>query len=251
MPSNPNFRIYKGSYTSSEIDTMCATAGSVVFDTATNRIYTDIDNSNHAIQFGSNVADVTYNSTTKILTITHIDGTTTTVPLAGYETTTNKVTSLSSSSTDVQYPSAKCVYDSINLAPVVVWEVQSASNGILAAETDISQNPTWQITNLDMTPFKSVEFYIRAGGSANISYTPSIIVEVDLDTINKSSFGHFLGSAVVQAPNDRNRLLAVSVAVSEDKTSVLFSRCTSLYGTAATDANNNGRVLYKIVGYYA
>lgn len=30
---------------------------------------------------------------------------------ASYERTTNKVTSLSSSSTDTQYPSAKCVYD--------------------------------------------------------------------------------------------------------------------------------------------
>lgn len=30
---------------------------------------------------------------------------------SGYETTSNKVTSLSSSSTDTQYPSAKCVYD--------------------------------------------------------------------------------------------------------------------------------------------
>jgi hypothetical protein len=34
------------------------------------------------------------------------DGTT-----ASYEQTSNKVTSLSSSSTDTQYPSAKCVYD--------------------------------------------------------------------------------------------------------------------------------------------
>ena len=34
-----------------------------------------------------------------------------TISLSGYEETTNKVTSLSSSSTDTQYPSAKCVYD--------------------------------------------------------------------------------------------------------------------------------------------
>ena len=32
---------------------------------------------------------------------------------ASYEETTNKVTSLSSSSTDTQYPSAKCVYDGL------------------------------------------------------------------------------------------------------------------------------------------
>lgn len=42
------------------------------------------------------------------------DGTTAswgTISLSGYEVTTNKVTSLSSSSTDTEYPSAKCVYD--------------------------------------------------------------------------------------------------------------------------------------------
>ena len=31
--------------------------------------------------------------------------------ISGKENTSNKVTSLSSSSTDTQYPSAKCVYD--------------------------------------------------------------------------------------------------------------------------------------------
>ena len=35
------------------------------------------------------------------------------------ENTTNKVTSLSSSSTDTQYPSAKCVYD-------IIGDVESA-----------------------------------------------------------------------------------------------------------------------------
>ena len=35
-----------------------------------------------------------------------------TIPdISGKENTSNKVTSLSSSSTDTQYPSAKCVYD--------------------------------------------------------------------------------------------------------------------------------------------
>lgn len=39
------------------------------------------------------------------------------------ESTTNKVTSLSSSSTDTQYPSAKCVYD-------LVGDVESLLNNI-------------------------------------------------------------------------------------------------------------------------
>lgn len=218
--------------------------GVIVFDNSTNRIYVGGD------CFSSNVKDASYNSTTKQLLIVKCDDSTISVSFGGYETTSNKVTSLSSLSTDEQYPSAKCVYDNVRLKPVVVWEASTLSDGLLATESDISQNPNWQLTNLDMSGFKTVEVYIRAGGNSNMSYTPSIIVEIDLSTINKSSFGHFLGSAVVQGPNDRNRLLAVSVAISEDKTSVLFNRCTSLYGTDATDANNNGRVLYKIIGYY-
>lgn len=49
----------------------------------------------------------------KIRIIKH-EGTTLTVYEEGLETTANKITSISSSSTDTQYPSAKCVYDAIN-----------------------------------------------------------------------------------------------------------------------------------------
>jgi len=224
--------------------TLDAGNGIVVFDKAAHKIWVGGE------CYSSEVLDIAYNTTTKVLSITKIDGTSITLNLSNYELAANKVTSLSASSTDTEYPSAKCVYDSIRLKPVVVWEATTTAQGILAREADISANPNWHLTNLDMTPFKYVELYIRAGGSANVSYTPSIVIEIDLSDMNKSTFGHFLGSAVVQAPNDRSRLLAVSAAVSEDKTSIVFSRCTSLYGTDATDANNNGRILYKVVGYY-
>lgn len=58
----------------------------------------------------SNVANIVTNSTynassNKIATMSDLP--------TGYEVTANKVTSLSSSSTDTQYPSAKCVYDEL------------------------------------------------------------------------------------------------------------------------------------------
>lgn len=222
-----------------------AVNGVVVFDNSSNKIFVGGD------CFSSDVKDATYNSSTNTLTITKCDNTVITVSFSGYESASNKVTTLSDASTDVQYPSAKCVYDSVRLKPVVVWEAQTVSQGYLATETNIAQSMNnWQLTNLDLSEFKTVEVYIRAGGDRDIAYTPSIVIEIDLDDMNKSPFGHFLGSDVVQAPNDRNRLLAVSVAISEDKTKVLFNRCTSLYGTAVTEANNNGRVMYKIIGYY-
>lgn len=219
--------------------------GVVVFDNTTKKIFVGGD------CYSSDVKDASYNSTTNILTITKMDNTVITVNLGSFEQTSNKVTSLSSQSTDTQYPSAKCVYDNIRRKPAVVWEAQTVSQGYLATETNIAQSMNnWQLTNLDLSEFKTVEVYIRAGGDRDIAYTPSIVIEIDLDDMNKSPFGHFLGSDVVQAPNDRNRLLAVSVAISEDKTKVLFNRCTSLYGTDVTEANNNGRVMYKIIGYY-
>lgn len=48
--------------------------------------------------------------------------------LSSYETTSNKVTTISSGSTDTQYPSAKCVYD-------IVGNIDSALNIILTGTT--------------------------------------------------------------------------------------------------------------------
>ena len=47
--------------------------------------------------------------------------------LAGYEENTNKVTSLSSSSTDNQYPSAKCVYDLVGNVESLLNNINSGS----------------------------------------------------------------------------------------------------------------------------
>ena len=56
----------------------------------------------------ADISKITYGSTTwDLKDATARSG------LSGKEATSNKVTSLSSSSTDTQYPSAKCVYDLI------------------------------------------------------------------------------------------------------------------------------------------
>lgn len=43
------------------------------------------------------------------------------------EVTTNKVTSLSSSSTDTQYPSAKCVYDLVGDIETILYNINRGS----------------------------------------------------------------------------------------------------------------------------
>ena len=60
----------------------------------------------------------------------------------------------------------------------------------------------------------------------------------------------FIGSAVVQNPNDSNRLGLLTCAVSADKTKFAVVRATSLYGTAATSNTDCYQYVFKIEGYY-
>ena len=68
-----------------------------------------------------------YDSTNKTLILVLQNGTEISIPVSdlvsGLEDTANKVTSLSASSTDTQYPSAKCVYD-------IVGDISSALDSI-------------------------------------------------------------------------------------------------------------------------
>ena len=238
MPSNPDFVVKKKEYN----PTTDAENGVIVFDNTIREVYVGGE------CFSSDVKDVAINSSTNVLTITKTDNTILSLDLSIFEQKRNKVSAISSSSNNTQYPSAKCIYKLSKEKPTVIWKAQTLNNGILAAENDISSDPTWQITGLDMSRYQKVKLFIRSGGSGSDT-TSSAIISIDLGGLNKSAFGHFIGSKIVQNPNNRNRLLAVTAAISEDKTSVFFSRTTSLYGTAATSANSDGRVLYKIVGY--
>jgi hypothetical protein len=60
---------------------------------------------------------------TNISAFTNDSGYITSSALTGYEQTSNKVTSISSSSTNTQYPSAKCVYD-------IVGDIETLINAL-------------------------------------------------------------------------------------------------------------------------
>ena len=62
--------------------------------------------------------------------------------------------------------------------------------------------------------------------------------------------GNFVGSVMVQKPNDSNRYASLTCAVSGDKTKFVVLRQTSLYGTAATTNNDIGADVFMIEGYY-
>ena len=119
----------------------------------------------------------------------------------------------------------------------------------------MSASPSWQLTNLDFSPFKRVKIYTRAaqksGSTASASTTPAAVLEMSLDSRAAGPYGgHYLGSCMGQKPNDANRLFTVTCAISADKTSFAVIRMTTLYGTAATSNSDVPAYVFKIEGYY-
>lgn len=72
---------------------------------------------------GTNASWATVTIPTATSDLTNDSGFITSSALTGYEQTSNKVTSISSSSTDTQYPSAKCVYD-------IVGDIETLLQGV-------------------------------------------------------------------------------------------------------------------------
>ena len=155
------------------------------------------------------------------------------------------------------YPTTKGVWDTFQRKPVTVWEVANVSQGLLALNTGISSNLAWQLTNLDLSPYKRIKIYAKAGRktgsvSADSSIVPAFVLEMLLDDRAKETVTQnvFLGSALVQNPNDANRLGTLTCAVSADKTKFAVLRQTSIYGTAATSNTDTYEYVFKIEGYY-
>lgn len=166
----------------------------------------------------------------------------------------NKVQSVASNSSSVTaYPSAAAVFSEFQRKPVVIWEATDVSNGLNALQTNIEATVNWQLTGLNMTPYKRIKIYSRGGqGSTNAGTTGAMILEMSLDPrmAITSKGGNYVGSVLSQKPNDANRYASLTCAVSADKTSFAVLRQTSLYGTAATTNNDIGASVVLIEGYY-
>lgn len=145
-------------------------------------------------------------------------------------------------------------YNQFQRKPVTIWETNET--GLLSSDQDIKENMTWQLTGLNMTPYKRVKIYTKAGKKASgvdidASNTPAVVLEMSLD--NRAAGptgGHFIGSIVGQKPNDANRLFTVTCAISADKTSFAVLRMSTLYDTAATANSDCNGYVFKIEGYY-
>ena len=174
-----------------------------------------------------------------------------------FESVSNKVQDIVSNSTSTEkYPSTKAVFDQFQRKPVVVWESSTPSEYLKGIQANLSASPAWQLTNLDLTPFKRIKIYScagqKSGATASASTTPAMILEMSLDSRNALSAygGNYIGSVMVQKPNDDNRYATLTCAVSADKTSFVVLRQTSLYGTAATSNNDVNANVFMIEGYY-
>lgn len=183
------------------------------------------------------------------------DDSLTTVAINVWERQANKVQSIIQNSTSTDYyPSTKAVHDFVS--PVVIWESNTPSEYLKAIQANLSATPAWQLTNLDMTPFKRIKIYScagqKSGSTASASTTPAVILEMSLDSRNAISAygGNYVASTMVQKPNDTNRFATLTCAVSADKTSFVVLRQTNLYGTAATGNDDVNANVFLIEGYY-
>lgn len=177
--------------------------------------------------------------------------TTNIVTFEGIHNKTNDIVGNSTSAD--KYPTTKAVFDQFQRKPVTVWEVTDKTQGLKALQTDIAATMNWQLTGLDMTPFKRIKIYSCGGqGSTNAGTTGAMVLEMSLDPrmAITSKGGHYVGSVLSQKPNDANRYASLTCAVSADKTSFAVLRQTSLYGTAATTNNDIGANVVLIEGYY-
>lgn len=180
----------------------------------------------------------------------------TTTSITTLEIISNKKSSVVDNLSNDYYPSTNAVYNEFQRKPVTIWEVSSGQTGLLSSEQNITENPTWQLTGLNMSPYKRIKIYTKAGKKTSgvgqdASNTPAVVLEMSLDNRAAGPVGgHFTCSVVGQKPNDTNRLFTVTCAVSADKTSFAVLRMTTLYGTAATTNSDCNGYVFKIEGYY-
>lgn len=154
------------------------------------------------------------------------------------------------------YPSTKAVYDQFQRKPVEVWRAADAASALKGIQSDLSANPSWQLTGLDMTPYRRIKIHAKCGQgtgiSAGNSTTAAMVLEMLLDSgaAIAEYNGNFCGSVIAQKPNNDNRIATLTCAVSADKTSFAVLRQTNLYGTAATNNNDVNANVFLIEGYY-
>lgn len=163
---------------------------------------------------------------------------------------------VANSTNELTYPSTKAVYTQFRRKPVEVWRAADDASMLKAIQANLSASPAWQLTGLDLTPYKRIKIYSKCGQNtgttASASTTAAMVLEILLDSSAAIAAygGNYCGSVISQKPNDNNRLATLTCAVSADKTSFVVLRQTNLYGTAATGNDDVNADVFLIEGYY-
>ncbi len=116
--------------------------------------------------------------------------------------------------------------------------------GFESSDKDVGN---WQLTGLDLTPYKRVKFYIKAAESGSTG-SPSHIVEIHLDDRAKNAQGHFTGGHTSIFPDADSKFHNVVCSIKGDKTAVGFNRCHR-YSASTSATSSGGRYCYLIEGY--
>lgn len=131
--------------------------------------------------------------------------------------------------------------------PVVLYETDGTTGLLGHNQNDYANR--WQLEDLDMTPYRFIRCYFKCSTTTDATaYTPAVVVEVPLDTAAMGTT-IYCGGQMVPLPFNRNRQYLVSCAVDGTKTKFQVIHQNTLWDITASDANNNGRYLYKIEGY--
>ena len=131
--------------------------------------------------------------------------------------------------------------------PVVIYETDGTTG--LTGHNTTALTGNWQLENLDLTPYKEIRCYFKGSDTATqTAYTPSVVVVVPLDDASESAYG-YIGGTMAPLPFNTNREYLVSCAVDTTKTKFQVILQETLWDISTSDANNDGRYLYKIEAY--
>lgn len=146
---------------------------------------------------------------------------------------------LNNKESETFYPSVKAVYDLFG--PHIIYDDPT---GFEANDEDVGH---WQLTGLNLTPYKRLKFYIKAAENGSTG-SPSHIVEIHLDDRAKNAQGHFTGGHTAIFPDATGKFHNVICSVSGDKTALAFNRANR-YSVSTSATSKGGRQCYLIEGY--
>lgn len=197
----------------------------------------DEDTNNGPINFFANIMR---NGTEATLIFSLASNNTLTVWHNVHETLYDKAQAIDSTNvaSTTKYPTTKAVADYVasELTPTVIY---SDATGLSPLQADVSASIAYQLTGLDLSPYKRIKVHIGSSGSSGTGFKSAGVIEMSLDAnLANASTGQWVGSVITENAADRNRLSAFLVAVSPDKTSFAYARATSLYGTAGTNISD-------------